>query len=95
MVPLMRPCGERARWLPSHSDIRQRTVVRPAGGINPGEAFMTQAASNGMRRIGRAVLSRIENSAWGDARQKVNGHARWPHDLAPHVPDTTRERGVA
>ncbi|MBU1395177.1 MAG: hypothetical protein KKE84_03420 [Gammaproteobacteria bacterium] len=56
---------------------------------------MTQAASNGMRRIGRAVLSRIENSAWGDARQKVNGHARWPHDLAPHVPDTTRERGVA
>lgn len=55
---------------------------------------MTQAAINGMRRIGRAILRRIEDSAWG-ARQKVNGHARWPHGAAPHVPDTTRERGVA
>lgn len=34
---------------------------------------MTQAASNGRRRIGRAPLRRIEDSAWGDARQKANG----------------------
>lgn len=40
---------------------------RPAGGVNPGEVFMTNAAINGMRRI--------ENSSWGGTRQSVNGHA--------------------